>query len=742
MGFERRIARRSLLRLSGGALLTTTVSALFGTPTHVRAEPVALRSSWTLTDADLSVIPLTSPPLLCDFPFNALESRWDATIPIGSVLSLSMRTSADGTAWSDWFPLTADTHARDGEPEGPIFGNLHIVGNALYAQYQVDAMPGMRGAVPSLRAFTLTAVNTRVAAGLGADAPVHAEAFDGTNVIPRSGWNADESLRFGTDDKTKKRVELWTPEFRPIQKVIIHHTVTRDPETDAKATIRAIYQYHAVMRGWGDIGYNFLIDQQGKVYEGRYGGKGVVGGHTLGYNYGSIGIAILGTYQDHTISDVTRTALLALIKAKAGDLDPTGQSFFADRVCPNINGHRGLVNSSCPGDGFYPLLNNLRRTLKGLPAWTGDPAKDPIAANPPDVIPKVTDDGNTATTTTATTAVATPIPKAEISGVQWSTTSVYSRDIVTVKLTVKNTGTLAFPAQSPPPSTVYTEGDTTLSRGFPGTKGALRIALGPDANGADPPFRWGLGRTLNPGDSVTVSVAFRFTQIQRARYAMSLIYEGFGILDHEDPVQLNVSLNPTAPTDAIKDADNIFFSDTKHNMAPEFKDYWNANGGVYQFGFPITEAYVDVNGDDGHSYKVQYFERARLEAHLEQTDPRFQVQLGRLGVVVTVGRGGEKPFVRVDKVADSGTRRYFAETGHTLSGAFKTYWEGHGGLALYGFPICEEFAEKSATDGKTYTVQYFERNRFEYHPENKGTPQEVLLGLLGSEVLRRRGWLP
>ena len=164
MGFERRIARRSLLRLSGGALLTTTVSALFGTPTHVRAEPVALRSSWTLTDADLSVIPLTSPPLLCDFPFNALESRWDATTPVGSVLNLSMRTSTDSTVWSDWLPLTADTHARDGEPEGPVFGNLHIVGNALYAQYQVDAMPGMRGAVPSLHAFTLTAVNTRVAA--------------------------------------------------------------------------------------------------------------------------------------------------------------------------------------------------------------------------------------------------------------------------------------------------------------------------------------------------------------------------------------------------------------------------------------------------------------------------------------------------------------------------------------------------------------------------------------------------
>ena len=86
-------------------------------------------------------------------------------------------------------------------------------------------------------------------------------------------------------------------------------------------------------------------------------------------------------------------------------------------------------------------------------------------------------------------------------------------------------------------------------------------------------------------------------------------------------------------------------------------------------------------------------------------------------------------------------RRFFPESGHTLSGAFKTYWDNHGGLAIFGLPLCEPFDEKSATDGKTYSVQYFERNRFEYHPENKGTAQEVQLGLLGAEVLRQRGWL-
>jgi len=752
MGFERRIARRSVLRLGGGAVLATTVSALFGVPALVRADgangangavPFALRSTWALTEANLAVTPLTSPPLLCDFPFNALESRWDAALPPGSVLSLSARTSPDGTTWTDWLPLTPDTHARDGETDSPTFGDLLIVGNALYAQYRIDAMSGMRGVAPDLRAFALTAVNTRGAGSFG-DAPVHAEAFTGGNVIPRSGWGADENLRFDTDEKTKMRVEVWPLEFRPIQKVMIHHTVTRDPETDAKATLRAIYQYHAVMRGWGDIGYNFLIDQQGNVYEGRYGGKGVVGGHTLGYNYGSIGVAILGTYQDHAIPDPARAALLALIRAKAGDLDPTGQSFFVDRICPNINGHRGLVNSSCPGDAFYPTLNNLRRDLKSLPAWVGDPTKDPIAANPPDVIPPTTGGttGTTGTTGSGGSASPTaPIVKAQITGVQWSGTSAYSRDTLTARVTVKNTGTQPFPAQDPPPATLYTEGETYTARRFPSNKGSLRVAIGPDANGADPPFRWGLGRPLDPGESVVVTVPFRLLTAQRTRYAVSLIYEGYGILDHAEPVQLSVSLNPTEPADAIREANNLFFLETKHNVAPEFKDYWNANGGVYQFGFPITEGYIDANPDDGKSYKVQYFERARFEYHPDQPDKRFQVELGRLGAVVCGARGGEKPFARVEKVADTGDRRYFAETGHTLSGTFKTYWETRGGLPIYGFPLCEAFEEQSVTDGKSYTVQYFERNRFEYHPENKGTPQEVLLGLLGSEVLKRRGWL-
>jgi hypothetical protein len=115
------------------------------------------------------------------------------------------------------------------------------------------------------------------------------------------------------------------------------------------------------------------------------------------------------------------------------------------------------------------------------------------------------------------------------------------------------------------------------------------------------------------------------------------------------------------------------------------------------------------------------------------------VLLGLLGRTITAGRETDAPFLPVT-TAPAGTS-VFAATGHTLAPEFATYWTQHGGLAVYGYPISEPFVEKSATDGKSYRVQYFERNRLEWHPELP-EPYRVSLGLLGADILRERGWLP
>jgi hypothetical protein len=188
------------------------------------------------------------------------------------------------------------------------------------------------------------------------------------------------------------------------------------------------------------------------------------------------------------------------------------------------------------------------------------------------------------------------------------------------------------------------------------------------------------------------------------------------------------AFQPAAPQPGVE---TIYFEQTGHNLTGEFLRYWQANGALAIYGYPISEPFTE------RGRLVQYFERNRFELHPENQPP-YNVLLGRLGADDVAGRQFEKspPF---ESLPD---RRYFAETGHSLSNAFLGYWERHGGLAQFGYPISEEVSEVSQTDGREYTVQYFERARFEYHPENHGTDAEVLLGLLGVGAAQRKGWLP
>lgn len=178
------------------------------------------------------------------------------------------------------------------------------------------------------------------------------------------------------------------------------------------------------------------------------------------------------------------------------------------------------------------------------------------------------------------------------------------------------------------------------------------------------------------------------------------------------------------------------FPQTGHTVSGVFLDYWENKGGLYIFGYPITDEILDVS-TNGEVYLTQYFERAIFEYHPEHAGTSYEVLLRLLGVIVTEGRYFDPaPEPHEDTVG----RLYFdAYGGHSLSGVFLDYWQANGGLPVFGYPLSEPFEEVSPTDGKTYLVQYFERNRFEHHPDLAGTPYEVLLGLLGTEYLRDVG---
>jgi len=244
-------------------------------------------------------------------------------------------------------------------------------------------------------------------------------AAAGIRLISRREWGADENLRYwspeteellrgnGSDgdyvnvcadmeEKYASEVRLsrtvstgpngesliWPLAYpQKVEKFIIHHTASelkdlngdrRLDGRDYEAMLQAIYYYHAITRGWGDIGYNYVIDPLGNVYQGRYGGERVIGAHAQCYNNGSIGISVIGNYADKNISEPAFNALVALIaeKAKLHNIDPEGASVFRGKRLPNILGHRDVGNTTCPGGQFYIMLERVRQRA-GLAARSG-----------------------------------------------------------------------------------------------------------------------------------------------------------------------------------------------------------------------------------------------------------------------------------------------------------------------------------------------------------------------------------
>lgn len=191
--------------------------------------------------------------------------------------------------------------------------------------------------------------------------------------------------------------------------------------------------------------------------------------------------------------------------------------------------------------------------------------------------------------------------------------------------------------------------------------------------------------------------------------------------------------NPNQP-------DVSFFPETQHTLRGTFKAFWEQNGGLPVFGFPISEE-VQETSPEG-TFTVQYFERNRLELHPDKQPP-YNVLLGRLSDVQLQRQG--RDWFTFPKGQQTGGCQFFAETGHSVCEPFLSYWKNNGlrdakltpegrSLALFGLPLSEAVPEVNSS-GENVVTQWFERARFEFHPDE---PQQyqVLLGLLGNETAR------
>ncbi|QJT06903.1 peptidoglycan recognition protein [Streptomyces asoensis] len=188
------------------------------------------------------------------------------------------------------------------------------------------------------------------------------------SIVTRRGWGADEKLR-------EKRFVYTTK----VKAAFVHHTASGNSYkcSQAPSVIRGIYRYHVKSMGWRDIGYNFLVDKCGKIYEGRAGGvaKPVLGAHTLGFNTNSMGIAVLGTFTSAKPTTATVNAVARLTAWKLGlyGANPKGKTYLKSgggnlygkgkNVRLNvISGHRDGFATECPGRQLYGKLGSARST--------------------------------------------------------------------------------------------------------------------------------------------------------------------------------------------------------------------------------------------------------------------------------------------------------------------------------------------------------------------------------------------
>ncbi|MCL6430659.1 MAG: N-acetylmuramoyl-L-alanine amidase [Anaerolineae bacterium] len=304
---------------------------------------------------------LETPPRDMGHEFGAVAAIWTAETPKGTSLEVEVQVSADGRSWGPWYPLLLDELGSKDAAEGVAHSEL-LFERGRYVRLRVALGRGKGAAVPRLKALKLVAID----ASDGPSAPQLAPAAASVattppappGVISRAAWGANEAYM------------TWPPEYAKVTHFVIHHTATSNASADADPyqVVRTIYYYHAVTLGWGDIGYNFVVDRQGRIYEGRYGGDGVIGGHARPYNRGTVGIALLGDYGTSTVPPAAALGIEKLLHWKCAyhGVNPLGSSWIYDRTLPNIMGHRDCNQTTCPGDRLYALLPTLRTDVANM----------------------------------------------------------------------------------------------------------------------------------------------------------------------------------------------------------------------------------------------------------------------------------------------------------------------------------------------------------------------------------------
>ncbi len=339
--------------------LVLVLAAAF--PATSQAGPV------TMVTRDVPLAARTLEAVTPPIRFNMLGLHWQGP---GTVL---YRTRSTTGRWLPWATADADSGPDSGPNRGLNARPAQRVppwrdGNLVWTSASNGVQYRTTGVVTRLRAYYLwSQVGRR---------PLRTLSVAGSPaIVPRADWQADE------------KIVSVRPRYAPALKLaIVHHTAGTNHYTAAQAPaiVRGIELYHVEANGWNDIGYNFLIDRFGTVYEGRGGGvdRNVIGAHSEGFNAGSTGIALIGSFSRAAPPPAMRAALVRLLawRLDVAHLDPLStldyrsggnMEFKAGTIVSlhAISGHRDTGPTDCPGNGASTLLSSIaaRVAATGLP---------------------------------------------------------------------------------------------------------------------------------------------------------------------------------------------------------------------------------------------------------------------------------------------------------------------------------------------------------------------------------------
>jgi hypothetical protein len=316
----------------------------------------------------------TSPPIQAPIPFNAVVPQWLVDLPHSSGMKFHLRSGSSVSEWDSWREIHPSYDWMLPEDE-EIVGEMSFVPAAdnthTYVQFMITLNRDDKLAEPLLRELRLTFIDST--AGPTVDQLVELqksmnqreatdratietspEGYPKPFVISRAAWCTDSLCNYSDG-----------LEYQPVTHLILHHTANY-PNGDSAAQLRAIWSYHTFTRDWGDIGYNFVIDLEGIIFEGHLGGDDVVGTHAAKANTGSMGVAMIGTYLDSEPSAAIQESIIDMFawKADQRDIDVFDATDTLPNVeygLPHIMGHSDVSGTTeCPGGAAHNLIPAIR----------------------------------------------------------------------------------------------------------------------------------------------------------------------------------------------------------------------------------------------------------------------------------------------------------------------------------------------------------------------------------------------